>query len=162
MIVEITENMEFNGVQYLRTQQYAYVGSRIMYQAPPSISGPNVYPTQLCTSCTDKKDYKSIVVYDIIVGDQTLYIPYDMAAILNKEEPSTDMSGAVEKWEKKRCKDILAPMTGGHTDVVFQAKEFRGVDIRQHRNNVQVNGERVRELKELGYDGLRHPPEDGG
>jgi len=136
MIVQITENRQIGGRWFLSPQQYALLGQRI---APVS---------SLYNSCRDTCQGAGIIVYDIVVGNATYTIPSDMAALIEAELPSTDMRGSIEKWEASRTKDIAAPTTGGHTDVVEQTKKFLGFNIRQHVRNVNVDQVRLRDLRE--------------
>ena len=86
--------------------------------------------------------------YDILTEDKVYTIPYDMATLLPGDVPSTDMRGQTERWEATRTHDITLKK-GEHTDVVKQAKEYLDLNIRQHINNTQVDGNRLRELKRL-------------
>jgi hypothetical protein len=134
MIAHITENRQIDGRWFLTPQEYPLLQQ---YMAPVS----------LCKSCKQTYTQQAILFYDILVEDKVYTIPYDIAAILNKEVADPDQRGQLERWEAKRCHDITLK-EGEHTDVVKQAKEFLGLDIRQHMNNIQVDGNRLRELKE--------------
>jgi hypothetical protein len=142
MIAQITEKRFVDNRWFLPPQEFIFIQK---YIVPASF---------FYGVCKVKCQETGIMAYDILVGDTVFTIPYDMAALLNKDEPDTNMKGTVERWEQYATKDILAPLSGGHTDVVKQAKEFLGIDIAKHINNVEVDQDRVRELKNI-EDGMQ-------
>ena len=136
MVVQITENRKINGRWFLAPQQYEFVRQ---YIVPTS----TVYGY-----CQDACQSAGMFVYDVLVNGITYTIPADIAALTTAEAPSPNMKGSIEQWEEKRCHDITLK-EGEHTDVVKQAEEFLGLDIKQHLNNVQVDQIKLRELREM-------------
>ena len=135
MIVQIVEDRQVDGRWFLSPQQYVFIQQ---YTAPIS----------LCKSCTKKYNQQAIMFYDILTEDKVYTIPFDMATLISGDVPSADMRGQTERWEATRTHDVTLKK-GEHTDVVKQAEKYLDIDIRQHINNVQVDGNRLRELEIL-------------
>jgi len=135
MVAQITERRLVDGKWFLPPQQYSFIQEYIV----PASFFYNV--------CTVKCQQAGVTAYDILVGDVVFTIPSEIASVINKDEPSKDMRSQIQRWDDYATKDIAAPVSGGHTDVVVQAREFLGIDISQKMNNVQVDGNRLRALR---------------
>ena len=134
MVAQITERRFVDGRWFNPPQQYSFVQEYIV----PASFFYNV--------CEVKCQQAGVTAYDVLVGDVVFTIPSEIASIINKETPDTDMTPAVQRWDRYATKDIAAPVSGGHTDVVVQAEIFMGINIRQGSNNIQVDGNRLRAL----------------
>ena len=132
MIVQITDDRLVDGRWFLAPQQYTFVRK---FDAPIS----------LCKSCTKKYDTQNITFYEVNFEGSLYSLPYDIVSLIPGDTPSSDMRGFQARWNDKVTHDITLKK-GEHTDVVKQAEKYLGVKIRNHR---QVDGNRLRELKEL-------------
>ena len=140
MVVSIVYDLQVAGKWFLRSQEYLFVRE--------------YYGMNDCATCTS-------IIYDgntwrmecqrwyvVITTDGVEYhLPEELCALLNKDEPGTDMRGQLQKWIDRRTKDIVAPLTGGHTDVVKQAKMFLNIDIAKRKRNVEVDQQRLQMLR---------------
>lgn len=132
-VARIIGNTRINGFWFLAPREYEVTNT---YYLPVS---------SLFGKCENDCQQQGILVYDVLVNGVTKTIPASIAALIQKEAPSTDQSVYIQRIEAERTFDMAAVLTDGHTDVVYQAKRFLGLDIADHR--VQVDEERLKQLR---------------
>jgi hypothetical protein len=93
---------------------------------------------------------RGVSVYDIVIEEKTYSIPEEVIAFIDTEHPSPDMRGEEQRRAEKETTDIAA--FGKPTNVVEQAKNYMGIDIRED-GMPQVDMRKVREL-EAFKDGM--------
>ena len=136
MVVQIVQTVRINGRWFLEGDEYK------LHSSFHSRNPDCLY---------DGIEYKELSgeYFKVVIGDVFYDVPGVCAALLTKEEPIGYGPYRIQELYKQRTKDVTAPMFGGHTDVVKQAKKFLGLNIASRSgNNVSVDQSRIRQLEE--------------